>query len=287
MRTQAISLRQILCLAVILLLPVAGCSSTSVLGPSIEPLSSPKYAAIVVDADSGEILYQNAAHAPRYPASLTKMMTLYLLFEALDSGSLSPSVPIPVSSHAASQPPSKLGLRTGRTFDVQTAILALCVKSANDVAVAVAELLGGSEQQFAMMMTAKARQLGMRSTTFVNASGLPDPRQVSTAHDMALLAIALQKRFPNRYPVFSSQSFTYAGKTIKGHNDLLGRVDGVDGIKTGYIRASGYNIATSAARGGSRIIVVVMGGETAKSRDEHVEELLEAYLPRSAFATLH
>jgi len=278
MRTQNSALKRILWLALIILLPLTGCSTQSALAPTIEPLSSSKYAAVVVDAGSGKILHQYAAHAPRYPASLTKMMTLYLLFEALDTGAIAPGSQIPVSAYAAAQPPSKLGLKPGQFLDVQTAILALCVKSANDVAVAVAERLGGSEQQFAAMMNAKARALGMQSTTFANASGLPNPAQITTAYDMALLATALQRRFPNRYHYFSNRSFSYAGRTIEGHNDLLGRVNGVDGIKTGYIRASGYNMATSAERGGRRIVVVVMGGESAKSRDAQVEHLLEAYL---------
>ncbi|MFC6487819.1 D-alanyl-D-alanine carboxypeptidase family protein [Nitratireductor sp. GCM10026969] len=271
-----------LVLLMAILVGLAGCSTTAVLTPTVAPLDSEKYAAIVVDAGSGKVLYQNASSEPRYPASLTKMMTLYLLFEAVDSGRIAPTGAIPVSAYAASRPPSKLGLKAGRSIDVQTAILALCVKSSNDVATAVAEYLGGSEERFGAMMTAKARQLGMRSTTFRNASGLPDSEQVTNARDMAILATALQKRFPHHYHVFANRSFSYGGKKIRGHNRLLGRVDGVDGIKTGYIRASGYNLATSAARDGRRIIVIVMGGKSAKSRDAHVEELIEIYLPRAA-----
>lgn len=266
----------------IMLAALVGCTTTAVLTPSVTPLISEKYAAIVVDASSGKVLYQNASDDLRYPASLTKMMTLYFLFEALDSGRLSLSTQMPVSTRAASQPPSKLGLKPGESIDVATAVLSLCVKSANDVSVAVAEYLGGSEEQFAAMMTARAHQLDMRSTTFRNASGLPDPAQVTTARDMAVLAIALHRRFPHHYHYFSNRSFSYAGRTIKGHNDLLGRVNGVDGLKTGYIRASGFNLATSVGRGGRRIVAVVMGGETAKARNAHMEELIEVYLPRAA-----
>ncbi|MCT7374721.1 D-alanyl-D-alanine carboxypeptidase family protein [Chelativorans salis] len=264
------------------LLALAGCTTTAVVAPAVKPLVSEKYAAIVIDANTEQVLYEEASNVPRHPASLTKMMTLYLLFEALDSGRLNPLSQIPVSAYAASRPPSKIGLRAGQSIDINTAILSLCVKSANDVATAVAEYLAGSEEQFAKMMTAKARQLDMRSTIFRNASGLPDPEQITTAHDMALLAMALHKRFPHHYHYFSNRSFSYAGKTIEGHNDLLGRVDGVDGLKTGYIRASGYNLATSAGRGGRRVVAIVMGGETAKARDAHMEELIETYLSRGA-----
>lgn len=262
---------------------LAGCTTTSVLAPSVSvaPLVSEKYSAIVVDGGSGKVLYENASDELRYPASLTKLMTLYLLFEALDSGRIVPPSQIPISAYAASQPPSKIGLKTGESIDVATAILALCVKSGNDIAVAVGEYLAGSEEQFAAMMTAKARQLGMHSTTFRNASGLPDPGQVTTARDMVVLAMALHRHFPHHYHFFSNRSFTYAGRTIRGHNDLLGRVDGVDGLKTGYIRASGYNLATSIGRHGKRVFAIVMGGKTAKARDAHMEELIEAYLPQA------
>ncbi|WP_274630507.1 D-alanyl-D-alanine carboxypeptidase family protein [Arvimicrobium flavum] len=248
--------------------------------PPPPPLTSEKYAAIVVDGNSGRTMYQAHANAARYPASLTKMMTLYMLFEALDSGRVSRSTAIPVSAHAASQPPSKLGLKRGSTIDVDTAIDALTVKSANDVAAAVGEFLGGgSEDRFAAMMTARARQLGMSNTVFRNASGLPDDGQRTTARDMALLGIALKKRFPHHFDEFSARSFAYRGRSVKGHNRLLGRVEGVDGIKTGYIRASGYNIVTSVGRGGRRLVVVVMGGKSGRERDAHVEELIERYLP--------
>jgi D-alanyl-D-alanine carboxypeptidase len=267
-----------------LLAAVASACSTQSALQSVAPLPSDKYAAIVVDANTGTVLFERNSREPRYPASLTKMMTLYMLFEALDSGRIDPEAQLPVTAFAASKPPSKLGLRAGQHIDVRTAILALCVRSANDVATVVAEYLGDSETRFAEMMTAKARQLGMTSTTFRNASGLPDADQRTTARDMAVLSAALRKRFPQHYHYFSNREFSYAGKVIRGHNDLLGRVDGVDGLKTGYIRASGFNLATSAGRGGRRIVAVVMGGETVRTRNAHMEELIEMYLPRASVA---
>lgn len=264
---------------------LAGCSTTSTDALQVAappPLPTEKYATIVVDASSGRTLHQVAASEYRYPASLTKMMTLYMLFEALDSGRVSRASQIPVSQNCARQPPSKLGLKAGTTIDVGSAIGALSVKSANDVACAVGEYLGGgSESRFASMMTAKARSVGMGRTVFRNASGLPDDGQVTTARDMAVLGMALKKRFPHHFANFSARSFAYHGRTINGHNRLIGRVDGVDGIKTGYIRASGFNIVTSVGRGGKRLVVVVMGGKTARERDAHVEELIERYLPAS------
>ncbi len=265
-----------------MLVLLAACSTTSTLEappPTTVNTTSPKYAAIVVDANSGRILFQANADQPRYPASLTKMMTLYMMFEAIESGRISRATPIPVSNYARSRPPTKIGFKRGQSVDVDTAIRALAVKSANDVAVAVAEFLGGTEEQFAQMMTAKARQLGMNGTTFRNASGLPDDQQRTTARDMALLGMALRRRFPQHYAYFSSTSFAYNGRTIRGHNDLIEDVEGVDGIKTGYIRASGYNIATSVSRGGRRLVIVVMGGESSKSRNAHVHELIIRYFP--------
>lgn len=269
-------------LAVVML---AGCSTTETLQPPVSASNyamTSKHAAIVVDASNGAILHRADADATRYPASLTKMMTLYMMFEALESGRLSKSTLIPVSAHAASQPPTKLGFKPGEMIDVEAAIMALCTKSANDVAVAVAEYMGGTEQGFAAMMTAKARQLGMKGTTFQNASGLPDAGQTTTARDMALLGMALRKRFPNQYSYFSAREFAYRGRTVRGHNDLIGRVRGVDGIKTGYIRASGFNIVTSVNADGRQLIVVVMGGQTAKSRDAEVEDLIRRYLPAAS-----
>ena len=274
--------RRVAILFVVLFL--AGCTTQEVMKTAaVAPLPSEKYAAIVIDANSGKVLYERNSQAPRYPASLTKMMTLYMLFEAIDEGRMSFDTLIAISGHAAKQPPSRLGFKAGQTIDTRSAVLALCVRSANDVAAAVGEYLGGgSEERFAAMMTAKARSLGMHSTTFRNASGLPDEGQRTTARDMALLAMALRKRFPHHYHFFNNREFAYAGKVIRGHNNLLGRVDGVDGLKTGYIRASGFNLATSAGRGGRRIVAVVMGGESAATRNAHMEQLIETYLPRAA-----
>ncbi|GLS31774.1 D-alanyl-D-alanine carboxypeptidase [Mesorhizobium albiziae] len=270
----------------ILALLVAGCSTTEALQPSPAVVTNfaptSKHAVIVVDANNGNTLFQSSATATRYPASLTKMMTLYMLFEAMGQGRVSLATEIPVSAYAAARPPSKIGFRAGETISVQSAIQALCTKSANDVATAVAEYLGGTEDQFAAQMTARARQLGMTGTVFRNASGLPDDAQRTTARDMALLGIALRSRFPNQYAYFSASEFAFRGKTVRGHNDLLGRVHGVDGIKTGYIRASGYNIVTSVQTDGRRLVVVVMGGETARSRNAQVEDLIARYLPAAS-----
>lgn len=271
-----------LALAVAMSLAV-GCTTQSALqSVAVAPLPSEKYASIVIDASSGKVLYERNSRDARYPASLTKMMTLYMLFEALDAGRVAPDAQMPVTAHAARKPPSKLGLRAGEHIDVRSAILALCVRSANDVAAVVAEYIGDTEDRFAAMMTAKARELGMTSTTFRNASGLPDPEQRTTARDMAVLAVALRQRFPHHYHYFSNREFAYAGKVVRGHNDLLGRVAGVDGLKTGYIRASGFNVATSVGRGGRRIVAVVMGGDSAAIRNAHMEELIETYLPRAS-----
>ena len=261
---------------------LSACTTQAVMQPAVSPLVSDKYAAIVIDARTGRVLYEHASNEPRYPASLTKMMTLYLLFEALDDGRLRLGEEIPVSAFAAARPPSKLGIKRGGSVDTRTAILALAVRSANDVAVAVAERLAGSEEAFARTMTAKARQLGMTGTHFRNASGLPDPAQRTTARDMALLSVALHRRFPHHYHYFANREFMFGGKVVRGHNGLLGRVPGVDGLKTGYIRASGFNLATSAGRGGRRVVAVVMGGESAASRDAHMVSLIETYLPRAS-----
>jgi len=272
------------CALLTLALALAACSTTETL-QTAQPLPtyvSPKYAAIVVDANDGKVLYQAASDATRYPASLTKMMTLYLLFEAMETGRVSASTEIPVSDYARSRPPTKIGFRRGQSIDVDSAIKALVIKSANDVATAIAEYLGGTEGNFAAMMTAKARSIGMRGTVFRNASGLPDSGQVTTARDMALLGLALRKRFPQYYYYFSATSFAYRGRTIRGHNDLIGGVDGVDGIKTGYTRASGFNVVTSAARGGRKVVAVVMGGDTARARNANMAALIDRYLPERA-----
>ncbi|ESY87648.1 penicillin-binding protein [Mesorhizobium sp. LNHC220B00] len=261
---------------------MAGCSTTA---PPDSVLAVPappqKYAAIVVDGKSGKQLFEVNSTAQRYPASLTKMMTLYLLFEAMETGRVTKETQIPVSDHAASQPPTKMRFRRGETIDVDSAVRAIVVKSANDVAVAVGEYLGGSEDQFAAMMTSKARQLGMSSTTFRNASGLPDDGQMTTAHDMAVLGMSLQRRFPQHFHYFSESDFMFRGRLVRGHNDMLGRVRGVNGIKTGYIRASGFNIVTSYDADGRQLIVVVMGADSARQRNDHVEALIQRSLSPS------
>ncbi|MBS9403472.1 D-alanyl-D-alanine carboxypeptidase [Halomonas sp. TRM85114] len=245
---------------------------------------NPRYAGIVIDADSQEILYADNADKLRYPASLTKMMTLYLLFEALEERSLSLNQPLSVSPAAAAMPATKLWLKPGDSIPVETALQALVVRSANDVAVVVAEALGGTHVNFARMMTDKARQLGMYETVFRNASGLPDAGQVTTARDMVILARHLMQDFPQYYPYFSRQQFTWRGKTHTGHNRLLKTFPGADGLKTGFIRASGFNVATSAVRDGRRLLTVVMGGFTAASRDEHTADLLNRSFVRAALA---
>jgi len=235
----------------------------------------PPYASIVVDANSGQVMQATNADAIRHPASLTKIMTLYLLFERLEQGKTTLSSEIPISPHAAAQAPSKLGLRPGDSIRVEHAIRAIVTRSANDIAVAVGEYLGGDEPSFGRMMTAKARALGMNNTVYRNASGLPNDEQVTTARDQALLGRAIQDRFPEYYKFFSTRSFAFRGNTIRSHNHLLGRIEGVDGIKTGYIRASGFNIVTSARRGGRHVIAVVFGGSTARARDARVAGLIE------------
>ena len=234
----------------------------------------PPYASIVVDANSGKVMAAVNADSPRHPASLTKIMTLYLLFERLEAGKIKLSTEMPVSEHAAAQAPSKLGLKPGENIEVGTAIHAIVTKSANDVAVIVAEMLGGTETNFAKLMTAKARVLGMAHTTYVNASGLPDDRQVTTARDQAILGRAIQDRFPKYFHYFSTREFVFHGKRMRNHNHLLGRVKGVDGIKTGYIHESGFNIVTSVHRGSRHIVAVVFGGRSASARDARVTSLI-------------
>ncbi len=233
------------------------------------------YASIVIDTETGAVLSEQNADQRNYPASLTKMMTLYMVFDALERGQLTLKKPIAVSRRAAGQAPSRLGLKGGQTITVEQVILALVTKSANDTATAIAEALGGTEVRFAEMMTQRARRLGMKSTTFRNASGLPDPRQVTTARDMATLGRALWRDFPQYYAYFSRERFTYRGRVIANHNTLLRRYAGADGIKTGYIRASGYNLAASAVRDGRRIVGVILGGKTASQRDTRMAALLD------------
>ena len=237
-----------------------------------------KYAAVVVDANTGEVLYARRADEPRYPASITKIMTLYLTFEALATGRLSVNDRIPVSAHAARQNPSKLGIRPGGSLTVDQAIKAIAVLSANDIAVAMAEKIGGSEPKFAELMTLRAKELGMDRTHFANANGLPDPRQISTARDIAILSRAIMRDYPQYYSYFGVKAFEFEGREITNHNHLLGKVDGVDGLKTGYTAAAGFNLAASAKRNGKRLIAVVLGGSSTAARDENVEDLINGGL---------
>ena len=234
-----------------------------------------KDAALVVDGATGKVLYSRNADAERHPASLTKMMTLYLLFDALKKGQVNLATPLPVSYHAAIQKPTKLNLRVGDTIPVDLAIRAIVVRSANDVAVTIAEGLGGTESHFAEMMTARARQLGMRSTFYHNASGLPDPLQITTATDLAVLARHVAYDFPQYYHYFSLPGFSYRGITYPTHDNLIGRYQGADGIKTGYTGASGFNLVSSVTRGNTHIIGVVMGGVTAHRRDMEMMSMLD------------
>ena len=244
-----------------------------VLGPPGE--AQARYAAIVMDAETGTVLHAANADTRNYPASLTKMMTLYMTFEALDQGRLTLHQRLPVSRRAQGMTPSKLYLQAGQTIRVEDAVLALVTKSANDAAVVLAEALGGEEWKFARMMTDRARALGMRRTTFRNASGLPNRHQLSTARDMATLSRALIYDYPHYYHYFSTVRFRYNGRTYGSHNNLLDEYRGTDGIKTGYIRASGFNLAASVVRDGRRLIAVVFGGRTARSRDRHIMALLD------------
>lgn len=234
-----------------------------------------KYASIVIDAETGAILAQANPDKALHPASLTKLMTLALTFDALDKGTLRANERIPVSRRAASMMPSKLGLKPGETIRVQDAVNAVITKSANDMAVALAEAAGGSEQNFTRMMNAKAQAIGMNRTRFVNASGLHDPRQVSTARDMAKLARYMITAQAKYYPLFNRKSFTYAGHTYSNHNRLMNSYAGMDGMKTGYVTASGFNLVASAKRGDSRLIAVVFGGQSANSRNVHMASLLD------------
>ena len=236
---------------------------------------APIYTAIVLDAATGQVLSEVNADTPSYPASLTKMMTLFMLFEALERGDVSLESPMPVSQRAASAAPSKLGLRPKSKITVEQAIGALITKSANDVAVVTGEYLGGTEDRFAEKMTARARELGMSKTTFKNAHGLPNPGQFSTARDMSVLAAHLIKDFPQYYPQFSRMEFAYQGQTIRTHNRLLEFYEGADGIKTGYTAASGFNLVASATRNGYRLIGVMFGGTSAGARDRKLAGLMD------------
>lgn len=240
------------------------------------------YAGIVIDAKTGKTLYAHEADELRYPASLTKMMTLYLTFEAMQSGKIKLSSRVPISANAAKEPPTKLGLKPGQTISVEDAILSLITESANDVSTALGEYLGGSESKFASIMTAKARVLGMSHTTYRNAHGLPNSEQKTTARDQARLGIALREHFPREYRYFSTRSFTYGKRKHGNHNRLLGVVRGVDGIKTGYTRASGFNLVTSVLDRDRSIVAVVMGGRTGASRNAQMKDLISRYLPQAS-----
>lgn len=243
---------------------------------------APPFSAMVVDAKTGRVMHAVAENELRHPASVTKVMTLYLLFEQLERGNLKLDSDLTVSRHAASMAPSKLGLKPGETIEVEDAIKAIVTRSANDVAAAIAENIAGDEDEFAERMTRKARQLGMRRTVYRNASGLPDAEQVTTARDLVILARAIQERFPHYYPYFQTRSFEYAGQTIGNHNHLLGRVEGVDGIKTGFTNASGFNLMTSARLDGRHVVGVILGGRSGASRDAMMASLIRTNLARAS-----
>lgn len=238
-------------------------------------LGANHYSALVVDASTGHVLYEKDAAAVRYPASLTKMMTLYLTFDAIKRGKLDMDDELVVSAKAASQPQTNIALEKGDRLPVKTAIESVVVRSANDSAMVLAEAIGHTEWDFALMMSQKARELGMKNTVFHNPNGLPDNRQHTTAFDMARLAIALRRDFPEYYPFFKLQSVTYKGVTYPGHNHVMERYPGADGVKTGYIRASGFNLVTSVQRDGYTLVAVIMGGNSAQSRDNQMINLLD------------
>ncbi|GLR84747.1 D-alanyl-D-alanine carboxypeptidase [Bradyrhizobium iriomotense] len=243
---------------------------------------SPQFASIIVDGNTGAVLQSTSPDGLRHPASLTKIMTLYLLFERLDSGKMKLDTEMPVSQHAADQDPTKLNLRPGQTIRVEDAIKGLVTRSANDAAVVIAEAIGGDEDDFAQMMTRKARALGMSKTVYRNASGLPNDEQVTTARDQATLGRAIQDRFPRYYRYFSTASFNFRGQSIRNHNHLLGSVEGIDGIKTGYTRASGFNLVSSLHRGNRFLVGVVLGGRSGGSRDAIMRNLLAENLEKGA-----
>jgi D-alanyl-D-alanine carboxypeptidase len=240
-----------------------------------------KYASFIINENTKRIYHNANADTRNYPASLTKIMTLYLVFDALKSKKISMSSKFKVSKRATRQPPSKLNLSAGSNITVKNAILALVTKSANDVATVIAENLGKSERNFARLMTRKAKKLGMTRTTFRNASGLPNRGQLSTARDMATLGIAIRKNHPKFFKLFKTKSFIYKGVKYTNHNNLLGSYSGTDGIKTGYTNASGFNLVASVERNGQRIIGVVFGGKKARSRDKHMVTLLNKYFKTS------
>ncbi|MFN7038331.1 MAG: D-alanyl-D-alanine carboxypeptidase family protein [Alphaproteobacteria bacterium] len=251
-----------------------------------EPKQVSRNASLIVDSNTGTILHQENASKHRYPASLTKMMTVYLTFEALKSGKLNLNKELTVSKHAASMPKMNIGLRAGEKIKLKDALMATIIRSANDTSVVLAEAVSGCEIVFAKKMTERAHQIGMHHTLFKNASGLPNPAQKTTAYDMAKLAIALNRDFPEYYSFFSKTSFTFKGNTYHGHNNVTKNYPGATGLKTGYINASGFNLVTSAKRGNSKLIGVVLGGDTAQSRDKKMVALLDKYFSKREFDEL-
>lgn len=257
------------------LIGVLSALATAVPAAASSLYAVPKYAAMLVNAQTGEVLYARQADAPRFPASITKVLTLYIAFEQLAKGALHEGDAIVVSKHAAAQKPSKLGLRPGSTIALKNAIDIIATKSANDIAVALAEHIAGSESAFAARMTATAHRLGMTNSQFVNATGLPDARQLTTARDIATLSRAIVRDYPQFYKVFSQVAVDYEGQTIANHNHLLTTLPGVDGIKTGYTAAAGFTLTASMAQNGTRLIAVVLGGPSRLARDGNVTNLLD------------
>lgn len=258
-----------------LMLVVALVATPNLTPPVAQSSDNARYAAIVVDAESGEVLFARHADSRRYPASITKVMTLYLAFEALSEGRVKTTDILTISPHAASQPPSKLGLAAGQTITLDDAMKATAVRSANDMAVAIAEHIGGSEARYTAQMTLKARELGMTQTRYVNANGLPDARQLTSARDLAILARAIMRDYPQYYRYFGLHDWAYNGRDYRNTNGLLHGGNGYDGMKTGYTNASGYNLAASAVRGDKRLITIVLGGRSTASRNQHVAALMD------------
>jgi D-alanyl-D-alanine carboxypeptidase (penicillin-binding protein 5/6) len=237
----------------------------------------PSYSALVVDASSNKILFDKNATATVNPASLTKMMTTYLAFESIKKNQFSMESKLPISKYAASRPRTNMGLRAGQTITMKEAILAMIVKSANDASVVIGEAIAGSEEKFAQLMNSRARQLGMKNTTFTNASGWHHPSQKTTALDMAKLAIALRRDFKENYYLFSRTSFTYKNRIFKGHNHVLTKLQGAEGMKTGYTSKAGYNLVTTASRGNTRLVGVIIGGSSWQSRDNKMIAMLNSH----------
>lgn len=258
------------------------CAISSIMLLALTPVqaksNSVSIPAIVVDANNGKVLFANRADEIRAPASITKVMSLYLVFDALQSGRISWNTQMPVSKRAASRPRMRLGMPAGSTISVRDAVNAMIVLSANDASVVVAEYLGGTEDNFARIMTMKARSLGMRNTTFKNANGLPAQGHVSSARDIALMSIAMREHFPQYYNLFSQRQFSYRGQVYNGHNRVLDRIDGADGLKTGFTNAAGYTITTSVAKNGKKLVIVVLGGSSGRQRDDVVVALANAYI---------